>query len=372
MKIAILTLPLLNNYGGILQCYALQTVLQRMGHDVKVLSKPQYGISYYWIYPLSVCKRMFKHYVLRQDIPILKAPHEYMRKYIDEFVKININRYVKRRWSKKMSDRFDAIVVGSDQVWRPEYFEYSSIEDAFLSFTKDSLIKRIAYAASFGVDSCLFNSEQLQKCRPLLQKFNAVSVREKSGIDICKLYFGVDAVQSIDPTLLLCNEDYNVLIKRRCTDKFGCGLLTYILDDSVEKKSIIESVMKETKLQSYRAGFDFLDKNISLYKIIQMPVEQWLCGFRDAKMIVTDSFHGCVFSIIFHKPFIAIANSERGMTRFISLLQLFNLDNRLVFSFEDYQKRKAELLVPIDYSSVDSKLQFYREKAISFLKESLN
>ena len=103
-----------------------------------------------------------------------------------------------------------------------------------------------------------------------------------------------------------------------------------------------------------------------------MPVEQWLCGFRDAKMIVTDSFYGCVFSIIFHKPFIAIANSERGMTRFISLLQLFNLDNRLVFSFEDYQKRKAELLVPIDYSSVDSKLQFYREKAISFLKESLN
>lgn len=372
MKIAILTLPLLNNYGGILQCYALQTVLQRMGHDVKVLSKPQYGISYYWIYPLAVCKRMFKRYILRQDIPILKATHEYVRKNTDEFVKFYINRYVKRFWSKKMSTQFDAIIVGSDQVWRPDYFEYSSIEDAFLSFTKDALIKRIAYAASFGVDYCLFTSEQLQKCRPLLKKFNAVSVREKSGIDVCKLYFGVDAVQNIDPTLLLCKEDYDDLINRVSVNKFNGGILTYILDETLEKDHIIESVEKETKLQSFRIGSDFSDKNVSLYKFIQMPVEQWLCGFRDAKIVVTDSFHGCVFSIIFHKPFIAIANSERGMTRFSSLLELFNIDNRLVFSLEDYKKRKSELLIPIDYSYVDSQLQSYREKAISFLKESLN
>lgn len=373
MRIAILTLPLHTNYGGILQCYALQTVLERMGNDVQVLTRPRNGRLYrYCIYPWIVCKQVFKRFVLRKEISVWESAYEVVCQHTDRFIRRYIHQYVKRVWTSHVMNRFDVIVVGSDQVWRPEYLRvFASEEDAFLDFAKDCQVKRIAYAASFGVEECTYTQELLEKCAPLLQLFDAVSVRESSGIDICKNYFGVRACQVVDPTLLLSSEDYICLINQAFTISPEGNLLVYILDETNEKDKIVESASRMTHLSPFYANSKAENPAAPIVERIQKPVEQWLRSFHDAEMVVTDSFHGCVFSILFRKPFIAIGNMDRGMARFTSLLHLCGLESRLVHSWEEYRERVDELLQPMDYAPVYQKLQTCREEAMGFLTHAL-
>lgn len=371
MQIAILTLPLHTNYGGILQCYALQTVLEQMGHEVKVLTKPRFGRLYrYLIYPQIVCKQLFERYILRKEITVGKSPYESIYQYTDQFIHRYIHQLEKRVWTPRMSNQFDAIIVGSDQVWRPEYLGSVPLEDAFLSFATGCSIKRIAYAASFGVDECSYTVKQLEKCTPLLQQFDAVSVREFSGVDICKKYFGVEACQKIDPTLLLDVEDYMQLVSQTDTKPSNGDLMVYVLDETDEKEQIVEAVSTAKSISFFRANSKVEDPSAPTEERIQQPVEQWLRGFQDADMVVTDSFHGCVFSILFRKPFIAIGNAERGMARFTSLLCILGLEDRLIHSWKEYQERKEMLLEPIDYATVYQKLQYYRKEAMRFLHDA--
>lgn len=363
MRVAILTLPLHTNYGGILQCYALQTVLQRMGHDVKVLTKRQYGLSYYWIYPLAVCKRLIKRFILGKDVDILRAPHELIRKNTDRFIGHYINKYKFSNWTSDIALKFDAIVVGSDQIWRPEYFQ--PIECAFLSFLGESKVKRISYAASFGVDSCEYTEKQLNICSSLLKKFDAVSVREFSGVELCSNYFGVNAVQLIDPTLLLSADDYRVLINNVVTKPSKGNMLVYILDKTEEKISLVNRIAAEKGLTPFWLDSpDDHNDNYPLKGQIKMPVEQWLRSFDDAEFVFTDSFHGCVFSIIFRKQFLAIGNYARGLSRFLTLFKLFNLEERLVFSSIDYK----ENMPSIEYNNINDIISALRDKSILYLK----
>lgn len=372
MRIAILTLPLDTNIGGILQCYALQTVLERMGHDVQVLAKPQYARSFYWIYPLSVGKRFLQHLLLGKQVPIWKTPHEIVSQHVHRFIQQRIHRRTRRCWSEDVIRGFDAIVVGSDQIWRPDYLWIYSLEDVFLQFTHSLHLRRIAYAASFGVDKCPFTPAQLQKCIPLLKKFDAVSVRESSGVEICRNDFGVEACQMMDPTLLLQTEDYSRLVEQGDTKPSAGDLLVYLLDRNPDKEAIVNAVATTRNGHPFHVGSRVDDAAVPLKERIQIPVEQWLRGFKEAKMVVTDSFHGCVFSILFQKPFVAIGNASRGMARFTSLLQLFGLEDRLIGSLAEFQLRKEELLTPIDYVSVYARLRICREKAMTFLNQNLD
>ena len=365
MRISILTLPLHVNYGGILQCYALQTILQRMGHDVRVLTKFQYGRSYYIIYPMAVCKRLFKRFVLGKKVAIFKAPHQIIRQHTDRFIHRYIHQYTQRKWTAKIASRFEAIVVGSDQVWRPLYFQ--PIEEAFLSFLSDMNIKRIAYAASFGVDYCEYTEEQREICSSLLKKFNAVSVRETSGIKLCQECFGIQAVQMLDPTLLLSADDYRELIKNSKSQPSQGNMLVYMLDRTKEKEEFVEQIAKEKGLIPFWMDSDVDDENLPLEKRIKMPVEQWLRSFDDAEFVLTDSFHGCVFSLIFRKQFLAVGNKERGLSRFHSLWALFLLQDRLILSFNEYNGN----LSSIDYDKVHDQLHNLQSQSILFLKNNL-
>lgn len=365
MKIAILTLPLHANYGGILQCYALQTILERMGHKVRVLSKPRYGRSYYIIYPMAVCKRFFKRFILGKSVAILKAPHEIVRQHTDKFIHKYIHQYTKRLWTDKIASHFDAIIVGSDQVWRPLYSQ--PIEEAFLSFLGDAKIKRISYAASFGVDNCEYTKEQIDTCSSLLKKFDAVSVRESSGINMCKECFDVKAVQMLDPTLLLSADDYRALIKNGKTEPAKGNMLVYMLDRTKEKEYLVERIAKEKGLIPFWMSSDIDDDMLTLEQRIKMPVEQWLRSFDDAEFVLTDSFHGCVFSIIFGKQFLAVGNKDRGLSRFNSLLETFSLNERLILSPDEY---KGNLKI-IDYAQLQKKLYILQNQSISYLTTNI-
>lgn len=346
MKIGILTLPLHTNYGGILQAYALQTILQRMGHDVKVIDydSMKYRPHPIWKRPLAYSKRILEN-LLGHPTPIFIERKIYkeqpvIRQYTNRFINKYIDRRIIDNFNEIHQSEFDAYIVGSDQVWRPKYFELSyraPIDKAYLSFTEGWDVMRISYAASFGVDFWEYDKLKTASCRYLLKSFDAVSVREDSAVLLCDEYFGIKAEHVLDPTMLLSKEDYEELIKEMPKSECYRGIMTYVLDNSDVKQDIINSLSNLTGLQSFPTCAKS-DINSSLESRIQPPLEDWLRAFRDAELVVTDSFHACVFSILFRKPFVVVANVDRGASRFTSLLKMFGLENRMVSSIDDIRE----------------------------------
>lgn len=367
MRIAILTLPLHVNFGGILQCYALQTVLERMGHEVSVLNTDFVNVDYKIRIGLFI-KRLFKTCIGKESkFYGWKTEREIRRQFTQPF----INKYIHTRNIKKLSllkeDEYDVIIVGSDQIWRSHY--YQPIANAYLKFTKgwDS-IKRIAYAASFGTDELDYTVEEIQECASLLKLFNAVSVREKSGIDLCEKYFNVNAIQTLDPTLLLLKEDYLKLTNNLRITNSQQGLFYYFLDETQEKLNFVDKMANNLGLDSFCAN----NPNVECYSVnfeqeIQLSIEQWLMGFENAKYVITDSFHGCVFSILFNKPFIVISNQRRGINRLISLLSLLGLQNRLIDEIGGVPEINM-----INFEEVRMKLNVLRNNSLNFLENALS
>lgn len=372
MRIGILTLPLNINYGGILQAWALQTVLERMGHEVWVIVKNPYMpaplYKFIWIY----LYRAFKKFVLgKRNIHIFRerdfnkgnSPDSPKRLYTNAFIKKHIKAKYIYHFKELTPSDFQAIVVGSDQIWRYHYNKSDftpNPENTFLAFAQKWTITRIAYAASFGTDVWEYPLEMTNKIKVLANRFDAVSVREDSGVTLCKKYLGVEACRLLDPTLLLNKDDYNSLIKHE--DAPRGSLMCYILDQTAYKTSVISKVSEVTGL----SPFNTIAQGDSEP---QPPVEQWLAGFRDADMIITDSFHACVFSIIYHKSFIVIANESRGGTRFVSLLEMVGISGNLLYEGNGLTN---EMLHPhIDYAQVDSRLQKLVAKSKSFLNSNL-
>lgn len=370
MRIGLVTFTFLTNYGCLLQAYALQTALRRMGHEVEHLQLPAEFPSLHsvWKMPLVYCMRALRKYIGGEyNIPIFTHPHKWIRKNTDAFIASNIHpRYLTEKgWNEELANEYDAIVFGSDQIWRPIYAY--PIEKYFGSFLGDSKIRRISYAASFGTEDNEYSEEQLSLCRNLLSKFNAVSVRENSAVTICKERFGVEAKHVLDPTMLLAHEDYECIFKQANTPKSEGTLAVYVLDDNQQIDDFIKKQSLQQGLTPFRINSKVENHKAKLSERQQPPVERWLRAFHDAKFVITDSFHACVFSILFHKPFICIGNKSRGMSRFDSLLNMFGLENRLVDinDIVDYVEKE------IDWEHVDKVLAQKRKEAYRFLSQAL-
>jgi hypothetical protein len=378
MKIGILTQPLHNNYGGILQNYALQKTLKDMGHEVWTIDRDFYSPGYRKY--ASIIKRLLLKPINR-NAPIRVWPtnkeEEIIRQHIKTFIKNNIQTTEKITSTKQLirlhqKYAFDAYIVGSDQVWRPRYSP--CLTNYFLDFVESERnVKKIAYAASFGVDDWEFTEEQTRECARLAKQFDAISVREDSAVELCKKYLNVDAVHLLDPTLLLNKEDYLALINSVNTTPSNGDLFVYILDKDEKKTHIVNEVAKQKNL----TPFELLPKQFlietnknEIEKCIYPPIEQWLRSFSDAKFIITDSFHGTIFSIIFEKSFIVIGNKKRGISRFNSLLDLLNLRQRKIDEVENIDS--SILKGKIDDDRIDSLINHLRKKSILFLSKSLS
>lgn len=366
MKIAILSLVLHTNYGGILQSYALQTVLERMGHEVTLLSTnhkrslpPFYKLP--WCYTKRLARKLLKDWntsifyeqKLNKEYPVLS---QNIQRFIDEYLHV---RMIRSFDDIKETD-YDAFVVGSDQVWRALYFEKQwkqSIENAFLKFTKGWNVIRIAYAASFGEDSWKLNEVQTKRCGELLKQFDRVSVREESGVRLCKERWGVEAVHALDPTMLLTADDYRDLTKNEPTCEGD--LLVYMLDENEEKQQLVSKIAQTKGLKPFRV-IHSAAKTAPLEERVKPKVVTWLKGFQDAKFVVTDSFHACVFAILFEKPFVVVSNEGRGCSRFDSLLKQIGLETHIV-SIHNYDASKA-------YSSHQNGLQLLKSNSIKVLQ----
>lgn len=374
MRIAIITLPLQGNYGGILQNYALQHVLKRMEHEVETIRLPLDLKLPLWKLPLSYGKRFLKKYILRRDCRIrYERWYNSVQSQLIGQMQAFVEKYIDARQVKDFTDihegDYNAFVVGSDQIWRPQY-SYTPITKAYLSFAKDwNVVKRISYAASFGTDEWEYSQKQTKQCAELVRLFNAISVREESAVQLCKEYLHCEAVHVLDPTLLLDATDYIQLFANKQFAEPRGELLTYVLDETPEKAGIIQRVATAFHYQVYRANSRYEDIAAPLSERVQPSVEQWLKDFYDAKFVVTDSFHATVFSILFGKPFIVIGNKERGLSRIYSLLEMFGLEKHIIHSIEDLD---LEQDYGYNVQQVNVRLRSFQQEAFLFLQQSLS
>lgn len=369
MKIGILTQSLSTNYGGMLQAYALQKTLKNLGHTVYYIHrKKKIGL-------LKMIKQHIKHLISI----ILKRPSSLATSKRIEILEQNLIPFrelispktkaiytTKELLSITKNLGLNAFVVGSDQVWRPKYSP--NIYNYFLDFCQsDKTIKKIAYSASFGVDNWEYNEEEEKKCKVLIKNFDAISVREFSGIDLCKNHFDIDAILTLDPVFLLDSADYINLIFRFNETLSEGNLFCHFFDYDQNKESLIRELSDKGNL----TPFSIIPKKspahfFSTEDIVPFPsVTKWLRAFYDSKMILTDSFHGCAFSIIFNKPFIVFLNPQRGNSRIISLLKLFGLENKI------YDSKLFNNDIPINWGKVNDILFHMKEKSIKFLTNNL-
>lgn len=382
MKIGILTQPLHNNYGGLLQNYALQQVLKSMGHEVETVDwmPASAGDIKTWLWRK-------KETLLSLVLKDREKPSYSLTDKEKEIISRNTHRFIERYISvcpfmaKKEEEfrsideahKYQAYVVGSDQVWRPSY-NGGMLTAMFLSFVKRDAVRRIAYAASFGTSEWEFTPQMTEECARLAKQFDLITVREKSGVMLCREYLGVEAANVLDPTMLLNSEDYEKVVVNENEPKSSGTLFNYILDPSEEKKSLIERLADNQGLQAFTIMPKCQAENRTKWDVkhriedcVFPSVTSWLRGFMDAEMVVVDSFHGAVFSIIFNKPFWVIANAERGNARFESLLGLFGLEDRMISLGEEVDWKKE-----IDWKRVNEIRQKEKERSLGLLQEVLN
>lgn len=368
--------PMGGNYGGIMQAYALQRVLAGFGYEPYTINSD---------FRNSVIRRTGKRAIGRikkltsrgpsVGVPsrtelakIQKAPRE----FVDQNLKTVDLFGMSNRERQAFLSSVSAAIVGSDQVWRGGY---AHVEKQLFDYIRDPNLTRISYAASFGASQPIRYSKRLhRKAATLARRFTSLSVREDSGIEICRDYWGVGAECHVDPTMLLDAEVYRQLadVSRRSVDQRNGSLFSYILDQNVEVNAKVEEIAAATGLRVN----DFFDNDSTgnsggageVRSPVMKPVDEWLQGFVDARFVVTDSFHGSVFAIIFNKPFIAIANRNRGFARFDSLLRLFGLTDNLV---------ERDSMLPdvtnlrVDWNHVNQVLQRERERSMAYLGSSL-
>lgn len=354
-KIAILTFQWAcnQNFGASLQSYACKKFLEEKSKkEVKIIDYEDNSIR------KSKRKKIIK---LTGNGFI-----DYNKKFLNLTKKIeNIEDL------KSLNEEFNIFIVGSDQVWRPIWFGQKTTH-YFLDFVNDDK-KKIAYAASFGVDYWEGDEKLTEEIKPLIKRFDYISVREESGIDICKNTFGIDnAVCVLDPTLMISREDYQPILddwqdKSHLKRKYIAHML---LDDTAELKKESQNIADYLKAEiNYIKGksFKILGKDITFYN----KVSQWLTYLKDAELVITDSFHCTVFSLIFHKKFAVVANRARGVARLETLLSKVGLEDRFFTDIKDVMK-SGILDKEIDYNEVDKKLEVHRKYSMDFLKKALS
>ncbi len=371
----ILPHPTCSNYGGILQAFALQQALCRIGINNSILSflsqswRPHFNFFSPRILS-RIIKQILQIFLLARPaaFPIQFYPL-WVRRFKRRFMKL-LHVNFRRQQFRHLTDDH-AFVVGSDQVWRANYARsIESVPFYFLHFASEQQRRQsIAYAASFGSDEWEGTAEETEACKRLVREFKAVSVREHSGIRICRDVFGVEAVQMPDPTLLLEQEDYNSLITQWRTRNHPAPFIaTYLLDKSEEKQALTQSLGQATGF--YPQPLTYQPGARKLADRLPLSVPQWLRFIRDSEFVLTDSFHGCVFSIIYNKPFICLGNAARGSARFDSLLGTFGLEERLVTNPTTEQVLQL-MQHPIDWEKVNTIRKAEQERAFEFLRSSL-
>ena len=347
MKISLLTFSKESNFGANLQCYALCKTLQNMGHQIDIIDIQLPRIYFSWYTTLLQIPQDFLFFLFR-------------KKHLNYFTR----EYKTTTELKNAQHKSDLYIVGSDQVWNPDITKRLDSLIYFFSFLPDS-VNRISYAASFGTES--WNSSALaEEVKTSLHKFNAVSVREQTGVTICKDTFGIDAQLVVDPTLLLTS--YDEICGSYKPNRETNELVYFTFTRNKAEQRIISEFAKANNIpaMALRSNHPIQGFRQRLY----VSVAEWLNSIRYAKLVVTNSFHCMVFCIIFHKKFVAFPSKAGRTTRQEGLLEQLGLQDHFCKETSNLYKTMEHVIhKDIDYAVIDKKIKEMREESCDFLKE---
>ncbi len=371
-----------DNYGQQLQCWALQRYLKKLGHEpflIRYLYKESVWrkwlkimVKTALIYPLL---GWWRHREVRRMEAVNRVKNKVRR--FEEFRDNHINQ-TQRIYGTLKELRLDPPVAdvyigGSDQIWHPVLLRWKDSRAFWLDFGGDR-VRRIAYAASFGVDKCPSGLQAELSGR--LSRFDALSVREESGVSICQAA-GKEAVHVLDPTLLLSKDDYLSLMED-IPGKFSPYM--YIYSINISKKEDIR--WSELRGFAEREGLSLIVTPASGYlpgrelfegvEYRYATIPEWLSLIRYSGFVVTTSFHGVVFCICFHKPFIYFPLSgthAKGNSRVLNLLSKLSLSDNVWKVPGDFERIYN---LPVDWDKVEELLAPLRDKSVSFLKQVLS
>ena len=350
MKIGTITFHWATNYGAVLQAYALQQHLKLNHYETEIIN----------YIPIRVKTRQtitcIKNFKVAEFIK-----ENRFRKFRKECLILSKKTYYSNRSLNNKSPHYDACICGSDQVWN-EWFtlfaEGKPTLSYYLNFVKSGTL-RISYATSFGTS--ILSQEAMDIMKPELEKFTKISVREKEGITILE-NMGIKSTIVIDPTLLLDSKVYIDLFASKNINK-RYPLFSYILHEN-------QSVAEQAKEYIFNKYFDArLEKKFNNQPL---GIFEWLYNIKNARLVLTNSFHGAIFSILFHKPFIVIPVQASNMNdRITTLLSFTGLENRML---SDYNENEIDRIMQetIEWVQVDGKVKQLQKDSVDFLETALS
>ncbi len=323
-----------------MQTYATLETLRSLGHDVTLINL---------IHP-----KLRNH---KMSLNLSGILNEVCTLQFGIFQLFHFGKQTKRMYSinPKYIPKADYTIVGSDQVWNSDITTKIRLS-YFLDFAKTT--RRLSYASSFGKYKWEEGEDYSCAVRKELVNFNAISVREESGVEICKDVFHIDAIQLLDPTLM--HSDYNELVGKT---KHINVIFPFVFSPGEEEKRICSYVSERLSIPIYTPN------KFSFY--FGRSPKSWLRRMKNSAFIITNSFHGLAFSIIFHKQFLVLCADKKKFARISSLLRLFNLEERFVDSFEDLLKRDYIIRKSIDYNSVEMVLEKERDRTRTYLMNNI-
>lgn len=344
MKILILTHPLGTNYGGMMQCYALKTILELMGHTVEVANMQP---------PQPYVKRIIREALIWLNHPRYNSPKfKRMRRFLSQNFSLTKPIYTNSDLCKYIkTNKIDAVFVGSDQVWRKDFVNNYDDFAYFLNCAQTG-VKRIAYAASFGHNIWEYNAQETKVIDRLLSTFNGVSVREDYGVEMCSTHTTTTPKLVLDPTFLIPDSHYSSIASQRLINK------KYIFVYWLWNKSMIEKTLATIpNLEEYEVV------NLSMYEGTDfVSVEDWLSYIKYADIIITDSFHGCAFSVIFSKRFIYPIREDIYDGRRESLFNMLSINHDKI-GHSDYLR---------EYEIINKRKNRLVDEAKTFINSSLS
>ncbi|RRN53993.1 polysaccharide pyruvyl transferase family protein [Pseudoxanthomonas sp. SGNA-20] len=371
MRVGILTFQFSDNFGALLQAYALRRWFTDRGHDAEFIAYHPTHVEEGGSLRLSLSPAAFKSNAKTLYLKSTAFLHQHFgnkdqarrfARFRQEQLGITGSPLRERQELVEAAGHYDLIVAGSDQIWSPSV-QYGFDPAYFLEFAKDARVRRISYAASFGRDT--LGADQITALGPLLRPLSSISVRELSGVDIVRQASGRDAACVPDPTLL--HEQYDQLLAGASSGQEG-HVFCYALRTAEVIREVAEGAARMTGtpiLSPYNVHRRWRE----IGQTVHPGPAEWVSHLANASFVVTNSFHGTVFSILFRKPFLVaeLPGSRVAMNaRSRNLLSQLDLMDRFVRK-EDLPRLDELLARPIDWDAVEAKQQGLREVGSSFL-----
>lgn len=373
MKIGILTLFHKNaNYGGVLQAYALCKYLNDNGYSA---SQIVYNAKSTNLEESLTVKTISKKIIKRIRRKLNRGKNSEIKRRMESLfidfrnqVPHTQNEYTKENIANVVNE-FDIVVAGSDQIWNPKWFDSTYM----LDFMEDSSSK-VVYAASMGVDKLTESQQEI--FRKHLSGINNISVREKECANVLSEVIGKNVGVSVDPTLLLSTNDWDLVAsKRKIKEKY---LFLYMLGNDVKARKIAEEFAKEKGLElvfipDLLGEYRKVDRKINGKMVLDATPNDFISLIKHAEYIFTDSFHASVFSLLYNKEFFAFdrVGGKKTSSRLRNLTEMFECSNRFRVTDEDRDVNNLLKCTPIDYSKEHKLFEEEKQKSMDYLKASL-